>query len=79
MKSDRSLTRRQTLATQDAWITRDRVEKFQVAMSDSARPYASYWYEAQHAFANPSIARYDADDAKLAWFGTLAFPDEYLS
>lgn len=32
-----------------------------------------HWYEADHAFANPSGARYDAADAKLAWERTLAF------
>ncbi len=35
--------------------------------------YTHHWYTANHAFANPSGARYDADDAALAWSRTLAF------
>lgn len=31
------------------------------------------WYEADHAFANPSSARYDADDAALSWQRTAEF------
>lgn len=26
-----------------------------------------HWYEAGHAFANPTRARYDAEDAALSW------------
>lgn len=38
-----------------------------------------HWYTADHAFANPSGARYDADDAALAWSRTLAFFYRHLS
>jgi|GEM_PF-3077926 len=30
-------------------------------------------YDADHAFANPSSARYDVADAKLSWERTTAF------
>lgn len=62
-------------ATRDIWINTDMVGKFEAAMDVAAKAYASHWYEAQHAFANPSTASYDADDAKLAWSRTLAFLD----
>ncbi|MCC2112316.1 MAG: dienelactone hydrolase family protein [Hyphomicrobiales bacterium] len=37
-----------------------------------------HWYEANHAFANPTGARYDAEDAALAWERTMAFFGENL-
>jgi len=33
----------------------------------------THWYEADHAFANPSSARYDEANAKLSWEQTNAF------
>ena len=38
----------------------------------------AHWYEADHAFANPSGARYDQADAQLAWQRTMAFFRENL-
>ncbi|MFM2318637.1 MAG: hypothetical protein RLZZ215_1258 [Pseudomonadota bacterium] len=38
-----------------------------------------YWYEADHAFANPTGARYDEANAKLAWERTLEFLKKNLS
>ena len=32
-----------------------------------------HWYEADHAFANPTGARYDEANAKQAWERTTAF------
>ncbi len=60
-------------ATRDKWINRDMVRKFEAAMKAAGKAYTSHWYEADHAFANPTGARYDAADAKLAWQRTLAF------
>lgn len=37
-----------------------------------------HWYEAAHAFANPSAARYDAEDAALAWQRTTGFLKQHL-
>ncbi|PWQ97023.1 dienelactone hydrolase family protein [Leucothrix pacifica] len=39
----------------------------------------TYWYNADHAFANPTGSRYDADDASLAWERTLKFLSAHLS
>ena len=38
-----------------------------------------YWYEADHAFANPTGARYDEANAKLAWERTTEFLKKHLS
>lgn len=37
-----------------------------------------HWYEADHAFANPSGARYDAEDARLAWQRSTGFLKQHL-
>ncbi len=65
-------------ATEDQWINRDMVAAFEANMTALGKPFESHWYEAQHAFANPSSARYDEADAKLAWQRTLAFFKAHL-
>tara|TARA_R110002072_G_scaffold19040_25_gene70620 strand:+ start:10790 stop:11629 length:840 start_codon:yes stop_codon:yes gene_type:complete len=60
-------------ATEDPWINRAMVARYEAAMTDLEKPYQSHWYAAQHAFANPTSARYDQEDAALAWARTLAF------
>ncbi len=60
-------------ATQDRWINKQMVSAFETAMDKAGRPYTSHWYEANHAFANPSSGRYDQPDAQLAWTRTLDF------
>jgi carboxymethylenebutenolidase len=60
-------------ATRDTSITRAMVEGFERAMAEAKKPLTVYWYEADHAFANPSGGRYDAEDTKLAWERSLAF------
>tara|TARA_B100000676_G_C18089923_1_gene858669 strand:+ start:571 stop:1008 length:438 start_codon:yes stop_codon:yes gene_type:complete len=65
-------------ATRDRWITETMVEGFEAAMTEAGRPYTVHWYEADHAFANPSSARYDAADAALSWKRTVAFFNETL-
>jgi carboxymethylenebutenolidase len=61
--------------TQDKFITRDLVERFETAMAEAGKSQflTVYWYDADHAFANPSGDRYDASDAKLAWDRTVEF------
>lgn len=65
-------------ATLDKWINRPMVEGFERAMAQEGKPLTVYWYEAEHAFANPSGGRYDAEDAALAWDRTLAFLRQHL-
>ncbi|GIX49083.1 MAG: hypothetical protein KatS3mg131_3294 [Candidatus Tectimicrobiota bacterium] len=65
-------------ATRDHWITADMVRAFTQAMAAAGKPVTVYWYDAEHAFANPTGARYDAQDAQLAWSRTLAFFRQHL-
>ena len=60
-------------ATQDQWINKEMVSGFEAAMKAAGKTATNHWYEADHAFANPTSARYDEADAKLAWERTLAF------
>ena len=65
-------------ATRDQWINAAMVSAFEAAMREADRPYTTHWYDAEHAFANPTGARYDAADADLAWSRTTAFLDQHL-
>lgn len=67
--------------TQDANINRAMVAGFEKAAAEAGKSgqIEVHWYEADHAFANPSSARYDAADAGLAWERTLAFFKKHLS
>lgn len=65
-------------ATQDKFIDKPMVDGFEQAMSESGKPLTVHWYEADHAFANPTSARYDQDDAKLSWERTVAFFKQHL-
>lgn len=60
-------------ATRDATINRPMVEGFEREMKQAGKSLTVYWYDADHAFANPTGARYDEADAALAWERTLAF------
>jgi carboxymethylenebutenolidase len=60
-------------ATADKWIDQKMVAGFEVNMKALGKPFESHWYEAEHAFANPSSGRYDEADAKLSWQRTLEF------
>ncbi len=59
----------------DKSIDAPMVEGFEAAMKEAglADRLSVDWYDADHAFANPTGARYDAEDAALAWKRTLAF------
>ena len=54
---------------------RQLTERFEKAMTDAGKAelLTLYWYEADHAFANPTGGRFDADDARLAWDRTVEF------
>ncbi len=65
-------------ATQDRWINRQMVDAFAEAMRQADQPYDIYWYEANHAFANPTGLNYDSADARLAWDRTMSFLDGTL-
>ncbi len=65
-------------ATRDEFINKPMVDGFEKAMAEAGKPLTVYWYEADHAFANPTGARYDEADAALAWSRTQAFLSETL-
>ncbi|HYN39576.1 MAG TPA: dienelactone hydrolase family protein [Rhodospirillales bacterium] len=66
-------------ATRDVTINRPMVEGFEREMKAAGKALTVYWYDADHAFANPSGGRYDEADAALAWERTLAFLRANLS
>jgi carboxymethylenebutenolidase len=66
--------------TEDESINEEMVQGFERAMEQAGKrdQLTVYWYEADHAFANPTGARYDAEDASLAWQRTLDFLEQHL-
>lgn len=65
--------------TLDKSIDAAMVAGFEKSMAAAGqRDLTVHWYEADHAFANPSGARYDEADAALAWQRTLAFLGKHL-
>ncbi len=67
-------------ATRDGWINKPMVRSFEKAMKKAGKTELSvHWYKADHAFANPTSARYDAEDAALAWERTTEFFKQHLS
>lgn len=57
----------------DQSINHAMVDPFAEALKTLGHPAEIHWYDADHAFANPTVARYDEADAKLAWERTMAF------
>jgi len=60
-------------ATKDQWITPQIVEQFERDMEKAERPLTVKWYEADHAFANPSNAVFDREATSSAWEVVLEF------
>ena len=66
-------------ATKDKWINGKMVGGFEAAMQAAGKSDLTvHWYVAEHAFGNPTSARYDEEDAELAWTRTLAFYRKHL-
>jgi carboxymethylenebutenolidase len=65
-------------ANRDQWITKSLVREFTDAMAEIGKTPEVFWYEADHAFANPTGHAYDAEDAALAWSRTTAFLEANL-
>ncbi|RDD63033.1 dienelactone hydrolase family protein [Ferruginivarius sediminum] len=65
-------------ATQDRWIDEAMVGGFASEMQAAGKTLEAHWYTADHAFANPTGARYDKEDAQLAWSRTLTFFSRHL-
>lgn len=60
-------------AEKDNFITHEMVAGFEKAMAEAGKPLTVHWYDADHAFANPTGANYDQSDAQTAWTRTLQF------
>lgn len=58
---------------QDTFIDEKVVSAFRAAMTEANKPHVVYWYDAGHAFANPTGDNYRKPDAQLAWQRTLDF------
>ncbi len=65
-------------ASRDKWINQEMVGYFEEQMRQAGKPLTVHWYEADHAFANPSGGRYDEADAQLSWQRTLDFYASHL-
>ena len=57
----------------DKFINTDMVDGFEKAMAEAGKQAEIYRYDADHAFANPTTARYEEGAAKLSYERTLAF------
>lgn len=58
---------------QDSYVTAEVVAAFERAMKQAGKPYALFWYDAGHAFANPTGDNYRQAHAQLAWSRTVDF------
>lgn len=65
--------------TQDQRINREMVGTFEERLERAGHEdHTFYWYDANHAFANPSGGRYDEEAARLSWRRTLEFFSKHL-
>jgi carboxymethylenebutenolidase len=60
-------------AEKDGWINHPMVDPFVANLKKLGKKHEIYWYDADHAFANPTGQHYDKADAALAWSRTVAF------
>lgn len=60
-------------ATEDGWITPEVIESFEDNMRKVEKTADNHWFEAEHAFANPSSPRYHEESAKKANALTLDY------
>ena len=66
-------------AGQDRNVTRESVQRFEVALESLRKNYEIHIYaNAGHSFANPAAATYDREVAEDAWLRILAFFDLHL-
>ncbi len=65
---------------QDKFINKKMVGGFEAEMKKAGKSdqLSVHWYDANHAFANPTGARYDSEDAATAWDRTKRFFAENL-
>ena len=66
-------------AEQDQWINHDMVGGFEKNMAAAGKSLEVHWYDANHAFANPTGDNYRQPAAELAWSRTLDFLKTHLA
>lgn len=66
-------------AEQDQWINREMVGGFERNMAEAGKALEVHWYDANHAFANPTGDNYRKPEAELAWNRTLDFFKAHLT
>jgi carboxymethylenebutenolidase len=59
--------------TQDKWINKDVMDKFEVDMKSAGKKLTVKAYDADHAFANPSNPKFNKDFTADAYKSTLDF------
>jgi carboxymethylenebutenolidase len=64
--------------TKDKSIPPETVTKFEDALSKANKEHKIHSYEAEHAFANPSGAKYDEANAAKAWIEVRKFFEKHL-
>ena len=62
----------------DRGIPKESVDAFAAAMTEAGRDLRVLRYDAEHAFANPSSARYDQASASAAWAEVRQFLRQHL-
>ena len=65
-------------AKKDGWINDKVVSAFEKNMKDGQKKLVVRWYDAVHAFANPSNPDYDKVATEDAWQHAVAFFKEHL-
>ncbi len=65
--------------SKDQNINKPMVDGFEAEMKKAGKTFTTHWYEADHAFANPTGARYDQGAAKESWERTTAFFKKHLA
>ncbi len=60
-------------ALQDGWITKEIVESFEKQMREMKKPISISWFDADHAFANPSNPKHDEAATAKARAITVGF------
>lgn len=66
-------------ATRDQWVTPAMVDQFEQQMKAQNKDLEIHRFDAEHAFANPSNAKYDAPHAEEAWKIAIDFLTRQLS
>jgi carboxymethylenebutenolidase len=64
--------------TQDKWINKDVIDKFEKNMAAAGKKVTTKPYDADHAFANPSNPKFNKEFTADAYKSTLAFFKERL-